>query len=183
MGVLDKGADAFEKGVKNVVWKPVKAVGKVVLAPFKGAWWLAGKVPGVRHVKNGIDTVARMGKNTAENVYNDKIKNAGFKSDIKNLISKVKAMIIDIVKNLHEGLMKQTVKTGKKNIRENNRNMVRRNLGGRPARAAKKDMQRANMKAKDISKAPSGLVASKAIIKGGREAANRGLDNPVHGGR
>lgn len=183
MGVLDKGVDKFEQGVKNIVLKPAKAIGKVVSAPFKGAWWLAGKIPGVRHIKNGIDTVARMGKNTVENVYNDKFKNAGFKSDIKNLISKFKAIIIDIVKNLHEGLMKETVKTGKKNIKENNRNRVRRNLGGRPSRAAKKDMQRSNMKVKDISKAPSGLVASKAIIKGGREATNRGLDNPVHGGR
>lgn len=139
---------------------------KVVSAPFRG-----------------IGTLAKISKNSIENVYNDKFKNAGFKSDIKNLISKVKAMIIDIVKNLHKGLMKQTVKTGKKNIRENNINRVRKNLGGRPARAAKKDIQRSNMKVKDISKAPSGLVASKAIIKGGRGATNRGLDNPVHGGR
>lgn len=137
------------------------------------AGMLKDKLIAIRDVDK---TGKRIAGNALGNFWDEKIKNAGFKSDIKRTFVKIKTLIIEIVKNLHKDLTKDAIKQGKKEIRQNKREKVKKTLLPNTAKVVKAEP--ANLIA-DLNKATQGKGKSNAIISGTRNNLSKNLENPM----
>lgn len=143
------------KGVLNIAAAPIKLIvgtGKVA----KTGYTLA---------KNGIANAK------------DNLRNAEYKSNIKRLITKWKAEIIEIVKKLQKDLIKDAEKRGSKEIRKNNRLRVQHKLTNPMDRVGKESAEKRVLK--NMNKALPTKAASKAIISGNKGAMTKGLNGPT----
>lgn len=118
----------------------------------------------------------KIGKNSVSTFYNEKIKNATVKSDVKNLVSKFKAMVVDILKNLQKDLVKEAKSTGKDIIKEEKKEKTKESL--RPGLKMKKNIER-NLK-KQIDLTPT-KETSKSIINGSKGSVGKELSSQIKG--